>query len=207
MSQLSLFSAAAREPRLSDLEGLLAGPGQVVRRGDAARLSVVLGEPWRVTALVAEMATLGLDAELDDPSADDVAVHGGAVSGVAVRTPWLQQLRGVADGWTRGAVKVPPQGWELDGARLRWWCLAAGTAGPAMYTLALGANDERAWPAVGASLAAAGVPGLLVGPRADGPAYRIVGQRRLRRLRELVGDPPPDAPADGWPPDDYARGA
>jgi hypothetical protein len=131
----------------------------------------------------------------------------GAVSGVAVRTPWLQQLRTVADSWTRGAVKVPPAGWELDGARLRWWCIAAGTAGPAMYTLALGDNDEPAWPAVGASLASAGVPGLLVGPRADGPAYRIVGQRRLRRLRELVGDPPPDAPADGWPPDDYARGA
>jgi hypothetical protein len=207
MSQLSLFSAAAREPRLTDLEGLLAGPGQVVRRGDAARLSVVVEAPWRVSALVAEMAVLGLDVELDDPSADDVAVGGGAVAGVAVRTPWLQQLRSVADAWTRGAVKVPPGGWELDGARLRWWCIAAGYAGPAMYTLALGENDEPAWPAVGASLAAAGVPGLLVGPRADGPAYRVVGQRRLRRLRELVGDPPPDAPAEGWPPDDYARGA
>jgi hypothetical protein len=207
MSQLSLFSAAAREPRLTDLEGLLAGPGQVVRRGDAARISVVLVDPWRFAALTAEMATLGLDVELDDPSADDAAIAGGAVTGVAVRTPWLQQLRSVADGWTRGAVKVPPPGWELDGARLRWWCLAAGAAGPAMYTLALGDNDEPAWPAVGASLAAAGVPGLLVGPRADGPAYRVVGQRRLRRLRELVGDAPPDAPADGWPPDDYARGA
>jgi hypothetical protein len=207
MSQLSLFSAAAREPRLTDLEGLLAGPGQVVRRGDAARLSVVVTEPWRVTALVAEMSALGLDAELDDPSGDDSPVSGGAVNGVAVRTPWLQQLRAVADAWTRGAVKVPPAGWELDGARLRWWCIAAGLAGTAMYTLALGENDERAWPSVGAPLAAAGVPGLLVGPRADGPAYRIVGQRRLRRLRELVGDPPPDAPAAGWPADDYARGA
>jgi hypothetical protein len=207
MSQLSLFSAAAREPRLSDLEGLLAGPGQVVRRGDAARVSVVLTVPWRVAALTAELAALGLDVELDDPSADDGGATAGALSGVAVRTPWLQQLRGVADAWTRGAVKVPPAGWELDGARLRWWCIAAGTAGPAMFTLALGENDEPAWPAVGASLAAAGVPGLLVGPRADGPAYRIVGQRRLRRLRELVGDPPADAPADVWPPDDYARGA
>ena len=207
MSQLSLFSAAAREPRLTDLEGLLAGPGQVVRRGDAARLSVVVADPWRVTALVAELAALGLDAELDDPSAEDVAGNVGAVSGVAVRTPWLQQLRTVADSWTRGAVKVPPAGWELDGARLRWWCIAAGLAAPAMYTLALGEHDEPAWPAVGASLAAAGVPGLLVGPRADGPAYRIVGQRRLRRLRELVGDPPADAPAEGWPADDYARGA
>jgi hypothetical protein len=202
MSQLSLFSAAAREPRLTDLEGLLAGPGQVVRRGDAARVSVVVGDAWRVTALVAELAVLGLEAELDDPAADD-----GAVTGVAVRSPWLPQLRGVADGWTRGAVKVPPPGWELDGARLRWWCIAAGSGGSGMYTLALGDNDEPAWPAVGASLAAAGVTGLLVGPRADGPAYRIVGQRRLRRLRELVGDPPGAVPAHDWPADDYARGA
>src|SRR5438067_1585562 len=42
MSQLSLFSAAAREPALADLEGVLAGPGQVVRRGAQARVSVVV---------------------------------------------------------------------------------------------------------------------------------------------------------------------
>jgi hypothetical protein len=202
MSQLSLFSAAAREPQLTDLEGLLAGPGQVVRRGDAARISVVLVDAWRVDALTAELHTLGLEADLDDPSADD-----GAVIGTAVRTPWLPGLRAVADAWSRGAVKIPPPGWELDGSRLRWWCLAAGSAAPTMYTLALGDNDEPAWPAAGAALAAAGVPGLLVGPRADGPAYRIVGQRRLRRLRELVGDPPAAVPADRWPADDYARGA
>jgi hypothetical protein len=203
MSQLSLFSAAAREPQLSDLEGLLAGPGQVVRRGDVARISVVVADGWRVGALVAELAALGIDADLDD----DPLTGERAVGGVAVGTPWLSQLRGVADAWTRGAVKVPPAGWSADGARLRWWCIAAGNAAPGMYTLALGASDEPAWPAVGAALAAAGVPGLLVGPRAAGPAYRIVGQRRLRRLRELVGDPPAGAPEGTWPPDDYARGA
>jgi hypothetical protein len=202
MSQLSFFSAAAREPRLADLEGLLAGPGQVVRRGDSARVSVVVVDDWRVDALTEEMAALALEPELDQPSAED-----GAVAGVAVRSPWLTQLRAVADAWTRGAVKVPPPGWELDGPRLRWWSIAAGHAAPGMYTLALGPNDEPAWPAVGAALAAAGVPGMLVGPRADGPAYRIVGQRRLRRLRELVGDPPAPAPAEGWPVDDYAHGA
>jgi hypothetical protein len=55
MSQLSLFGAAAREPALSDLEGLLAGTGQVVRRGEAARLSVVVEESWRVDVLVAQL--------------------------------------------------------------------------------------------------------------------------------------------------------
>jgi hypothetical protein len=214
MSQLSLFSAAAREPQLSDLEGLLAGPGQVVRRQmsggrgrggegqDAARVSVVVPTGWRVGGLVTELGALGLEAEVEDVPPD-----GPIVCPVAVRTPWLPTLRGLADAWTRGAVKQPPEHWLLDGPRLRWWCIAAGSAGTGMYTLALGVNDEPAWPAVGAALAAAGIPGLLVGPRADGPAYRIVGQRRLNRLRELVGDPPDGAPPTGWPAADYARGA
>ena len=46
--------------------------------------------------------------------------------------------------------------------------------------------QRAAWGAVGAALSAAGIAGVLVGPRAAGPAYRIVGQRRLGRLRELV---------------------
>ncbi|MDQ1695383.1 MAG: hypothetical protein QOJ03_736 [Frankiaceae bacterium] len=198
---MSLFSAAAREPQITDLEGLLAGSGQVVRRGGTARISVVVDPGWRVEALVAELAAVGIEAEVGDPEAAD------ASAGLAVGTPWLAELRAVADAWTRGAVKAPPPGWAIDGARLRWWCVAAGSAAPTMYTLALGANDEPAWPAVGAALAAAGIPGLLVGPRADGPAYRIVGQRRLNRLRELVGDPPAGTPVGAWPSADYARGA
>ena len=186
---MSLFSAAAREPRLDDVDGLLAGPGQVVRRSGAARLSVVVAEDWRVTGLVTELAVLGLEAETEPAEPGTTTV----------RTPWLAELLPMADAWTRGAVKAPPPGWVLDGARLRWWCLAAGSGHPAVYTLALGASDEPAWQAVGAALAASGVPGVLVGPRADGPAYRIVGQRRLARLRELVGDPPDGVPVAQWP--------
>jgi hypothetical protein len=204
MSQMSLFSAGARDPQLADLDGLLAGSGQVVRRGLEARVSVLVTEPWRVTALVSELHALRLEPELEDGTPQEGE---RAQSGVAVRTPWLQELRPLADAWTRGAVKLPPVGWALDGPRLRWWCLADGRAAAAMYTLALGPNDQQAWAPVGAALAGAGVPGLLVGPRADGPAYRIVGQRRLNRLRELVGDPPAGAAAGDWPTADYARGA
>ena len=199
MGQMSLFSAGAREPALADLEGLLAGPGQVVRRadpvlGDVGRVSVVVpaagpGGGWRVAALHEEMASLGIEGQTEPAEPGSVTV----------RTPWLVGLRDVADRWSRGAVKIPPAGWALDGGRLRWWCLAAGVSAPGMYTLALGASDEPAWGAVGAALAAAGIAGVLVGPRADGPAYRIVGQRRLSRLRELVGPPPPDVPDEGWP--------
>jgi hypothetical protein len=189
MSQMSLFSAAAREPQLADLDGLLAGPGQVVRRGPTARISVVVDDGWRVAALAEEMRLVGIEAE------QELAEPGSTT----VRTPWLAELRGLADAWTVGAVKRPPDGWVLDGARLRWWCLAAGWGQPGLYTLALGASDEPAWQPVGAALAAGGVPGVLVGPRADGPAYRIVGQRRLARLQELVGEPPDGVPVDAWP--------
>jgi hypothetical protein len=189
MSQLSLFGATAREPVLGDLEGLLAGTGQVVRRGELARLSVVLEEPWRVDVIVAELAaSFGMTAELLP-----------AEEGTAVGTPWLSQLRGIADSWSHGAVKRPPDGWLLDGSRLRWWCLSGGHRAGGMYTLALGASDEHAWLAVGSALSAAGVPGALVGPRADGPAYRIVGRRRLVRLLELIGDRPAGVPDEAWP--------
>jgi hypothetical protein len=189
MSQLSLFGAAAREPVLADLEGLLAGNGQVVRRGDAARLSVVVDDQWRVEVITEQLAeSFGITADV-----------GPAEVGTTVGTPWLPELRALADSWTRGAVKQPPAGWSLDGSRLRWWCLASGRSAGGMYVFSLGPNDEHAWLAVGSALAVAGVPGALVGPRADGPAYRIVGRRRLVRLLELVGDRPSGVPEDGWP--------
>jgi hypothetical protein len=189
VSQLSLFGAAAREPALTDVDGLLAGNGQVVRRDRTARLSVVVEEPWRAEVLAAQLGELlGIEAETAP-----------AERGITVRTPWLEGLLPVADAWSRGAVKAPPTGWVLDGARLRWWCLAEGVAAAGMYTLHLGASDQQSWLAVGSALAVAGVPGLLVGPRADGPAYRIVGRRRLGRLVELVGDPPAGVPSTAWP--------
>ncbi len=190
MSQLSFFSADATAPSVADLEGLLAGPGQVVRRGPAARIGVVVSEPWRVQALVTELGRLGLAAE---------TVAGAQPGATAVRTPFHPELRPIALAWAAGAVKRPPAGFTLDGRRLRWWCLAAGDGEDGTYRLALGPHDETAWAAVGAALAAAGVPGAFVGPRAAGPAYRLVGLRRLPRLRELVGDPPHEVPARAWP--------
>lgn len=192
--QLSFFSADALPPSVADVEGLLAGPGQVVRRPDGARVSVVVTEQWRVDALVDALAVVGLEAELVP----------GAEGRVAVRTPFVPALLPVAMRWTSGAVKLPPAGLQLDGPRLRWWALGAGRGDPLGrgegYALGLGASDEQAWPAVGAALAGAGVPGTFVGPRGDGPAYRIVGRRRLSRLRELVGEPPGGVPPAAWPP-------
>jgi hypothetical protein len=96
-------------------------------------------------------------------------------------------------------VKHPPPGFALDGRRLRLWAIAAGERdGAAAFTLKLGVSDESTWQIVGAALATVGLPPVLLGPRAGGPAYRIVGRRRLARLAELVGDPPPGVSTENW---------
>jgi hypothetical protein len=191
VSQLSLFAADAQPPSPADLEGLLAGPAQLARRGDSARLSVRV-DAWRADVLTAQLdIQLGITAE---------TVAGELSESPVVRTPFLTALRPLAERWTRGSVKRTPDGWRLDGRRLWWWCVTAGRGYDGVgYTLALGAGDELVWPGVGAALAAAGLAAVFVGPRADGPAYRITGRRRLGRLRELVGDPPTGTPAHDWP--------
>lgn len=191
MSQPTLWSAGVREPAVADLEGLLAGPAHIAVRGAAARIGVVV-EPRRVDRLV--------DAMRGELCIEGETVAVTTEAGVGVRTPWLEALRPVAAGWQHGATTRPPDGWVPDGPRLRWWCLAAGTAQQSTYLLRLSPTNEAAWPRVGAALSTAGVTGALVGPRAGGPAYRVVGRRRLLRLRELVGDPPGGVPDTDWPP-------
>jgi hypothetical protein len=192
--QLSFFAADAEPVCIADLEGLLAGPAQVVRAGPAARLSVVLAAPaadpcWRVDGLLDVFAACGVGGERT-VTVDDLA---------AVRTDFRPELLPLSTAWARGAMKAPPPGFALDGARLRLWAIAAGRRDDHGYLLTLGDSDEPAWGVIGAALAAAGVPAALVGPRAGGPAYRVTGQRRLRRLRELVGDPPSGATERDWP--------
>ncbi|MDG4774446.1 hypothetical protein [Solwaraspora sp. WMMD792] len=95
-------------------------------------------------------------------------------------------------------VKRPPTGFHLAGQRLRLWAAAAGARDPLGYRLQLAESDADNWPQVGAALAAIGLPAVLLDARSGGPAYRIVGRRRLTRLAELLGDRPAAAPEDGW---------
>ena len=44
LRQLSLFGIEAGQPEMADLAGLLAGPGQVVKMGGTARVSVVVAD-------------------------------------------------------------------------------------------------------------------------------------------------------------------
>jgi hypothetical protein len=191
--QLSVLSAGSLPAAVGDLAGLLLGPGQLVRMGGTARLSAIVGEQWREAALLAELAARGLAGE-----------RVTTVSGeVAVRTPFAAVLRPLAELWVRGAVKAPPPRFGLDGPRVRLWVIGSGRYDTQGYLLRLGRHDPAVWPAAGTALAAVGLAGAFLdghhGHRADGPAYRITGRRRLARLAELVGDPPPGPSPPDWP--------
>jgi hypothetical protein len=150
----------------------------------------VVDQPWRARALLAEATTRGLAATCERT---EVEGH------IGFRTAYSSALAALGTSWLRGAVKHPPPGFALDGRRLRLWTIAAGGRdGAAAFTLRLGASDEPCWAAIGAALATAGLPAVLLGRRAGGPAYRLVGRRRLARLAELVGEPPSGSPAGNW---------
>jgi hypothetical protein len=187
--QLSFLTAGTQPPAVADLEGLLLGMAQLVRLGGTARMSVLVDGQWRVGAVLAAYEERGLRGE----TASTLERH------TAVRTPFVRTLLPLAERWVRGAVKAVPARWSLDGTRLRLWAIAAGQADEHGYLLRLGHSDIAVWEPAGAALAAAGLPASFVGARTDGPAYRLVGRRRMARLREYIGEPPDGAPAGGWP--------
>jgi hypothetical protein len=198
--QLSFFSAGTQDPRAGDLAGVLCGPGQIVRRGSAARVSVVLTDTWRVEALWSELELRGLDGDIVTAGPADGWMGGEGIA-QSVRTPFASGLAELATEWgASGSGKWPPGRLVLDGPSLRLWYLVAGRRWDAGFVLGVGEKDDACWDAIGAALAHAGLPCAFVGPRGDGPAYRLTGARRIARLAELVGDPPPQAPEGIWPP-------
>jgi hypothetical protein len=187
VSQLSLFSADARPAALSDLAGLLCGPGQIVRfgAGDQARLSIVLADAARAQAVRAACAQAGVAAQA-------VVTESGAT---ALRTAFRCDLAELARAWTRGAVKMVPQEWQLDGPTLRLWALTAGVPdGRGGYLLGLDPHAPQTHQPLVAATTRVGLP-----PARAGGALRITGSRRVARLVELVGPPPARMPAGTWP--------
>lgn len=182
--QPSLFGAEVSDPTPEDLAGLLAGPGELGRMGGTARVSVRVDAGWRVHALVPELARRGLPASWEQQ--DDWFV---------VRSAYSTRLLPLARAWRDG----PPAGLHLAGHPLRLWVAAAGAPSPDGYLLGLASRNQASWPALGAALAAVGLAAALLVPGDAAPAYRITGRKRLARLAELVGDPPPAAPAGAWP--------
>ncbi|MFI0794352.1 hypothetical protein ACH4OY_16960 [Micromonospora rubida] len=231
--QLSLFGAEAADPSVADLAGLLAGPGELVRMGGTARLSIVVDAAWRVHVLVAELARRGLAATWEatadqrhlvrtsyastlapltlawfhdppplaapPPLAPAAPAAPAPSPGLAAPAPGLAAPAPGLAAPAPGPVKRPPAGFHLNGRRLRLWVAAAGKSDPPGFLLRLGADDEACREPVGAALAAVGLPAALLDAEAGGPAYRITGRRRLARLADLIGDPPPTAPPLAWP--------
>lgn len=191
MSQPSLFSADLQPPAVADLGGLLAAHGQLVHQPHAgsARLSILLDEQWRADALIVEMRARGLCPE-------SVPAEGQRI---LVRSAQTLELAGLAAQWIRGAVKAVPPRLQVDAGFLRCWALAAGGPDDAGYRLGLDPHAPGTFDLLTAALAGAGLAGSFLGSRGGGPAVRIVGHKRLLRLADLLGSPPPGAPAAAFP--------
>jgi hypothetical protein len=82
----------------------------------------------------------------------------------------------------------------LSGPRLRLWVAAAGYPTADGFRLGLAADQDPA--VVDAALVRAGLAGSVSDDRRS---YLIMGERRLARLAELVGQRPPEAPVEAWP--------
>ncbi len=194
MSQLSFFTAESVPPAVADLSGVLAASGQIVMVGarDAAgaRLSVVVDQPWRASALAEMICEAGLEPEIARTEEDTPLV----------RTAVSDLLRPIAAEWTRGAVKTVPPRWLPGPRELRAWTLAAGTPEADRYLLGLDPHAPDTHSPLASALMRVGIAPTLIGTRGGRPALRISGRRRLSRLVENVGEPPADPEALSlWP--------
>lgn len=195
---ISLFSAEASGPGLTDLAGLLCCQGQITGFGrTAARLSVVVDEQWRARVLARECRRRGADAQVS------VAECGRP----QVRTSFRAALLPLAGQWLRAGCSGPseddsgkaiPEGFRLSGAMLHMWALAAGRPIPSGYLLGLDPLAPHLHDALLAALAPLGVHARLLGPKAEEPAARVTGRRKLDGLLEVIGEPPAGAEA-AWP--------
>jgi hypothetical protein len=189
--QYSLFGAAAAPPALDDLDGVLLAGGHWSRSAEAARLSVVVADRWRADALAAEFAVRDLD---DEDGSGAAATPGGGWSARTARSSVLLQP---AARWIRGAAEVPPSGLDLTPGALRLWAIAAGRHDEAGYLLGTAAPDRPLHLAAGAQLSRLGLAAVSV-PGRGGPGWRVPSTRRIRRLAELLGEPPPGC-GPHWP--------
>lgn len=191
VGQLSFYSAEARQPGVADLAGLLCGPGQALgfARGTAARVSVVLEEPWRARPLSMACAERGVKADVGTTE------EGRAM----VRTAFRVDLTRLAADWLRGAAKAVPPDFQLDGAVLRLWALASGRWVESGYFLGLDPDAPGTHEPLRAALSASGLPSTLLDAPNGGPALRVIGRRRLARLAELVGSAPQGVEDRTWP--------
>lgn len=186
-----MFSAQASAAGPADLAGLLCAHGQVLGFGrpTAARVSIVLTERWRAVEIARACRERGLATERGCTEEEHYWV----------RTAFVAGLLPLVTRWTKGAVKAVPEGWQLGGAALRLWTVAAGAPHGRGYVLGLDPHAPGTHAPLAATLAATGLAVTPLSPRSGGPALRVSGRRRISRLAELVGEPPQTAPTGLWP--------
>jgi hypothetical protein len=194
VSQLSFFTAESVPPAVADLSGVLAAPGQIVMVGApdirGARLSVVVDQLWRASALADMIHEAGLVPEIGRTDEHTPLV----------RTAVSASLINIATEWTRGAVKTVPPRWLPGPRELRAWALAAGNPEGDHYLLGLDPHAPDTHAPLASALMRVGIAPTLIGTRSGRPALRVSGRRRLSRLVENVGDPPHGADASSqWP--------
>jgi len=178
--QFSLFGAAAATPSLADLDGVLLAGGLWVRSGAGARLSVVVADRWRADALAAAFAERGVGSS-------DAVVD--AEDGFGVRTGFSPDLAAAATRWTRGANQNPPDDFNLSAGGLRLWAIATGQPDEVGYLFGTASADDAIHLAGGAQLSRLGVAAASIAQR-GGPGWRVTSMKRIRRLVELLGEPP-----------------
>jgi hypothetical protein len=208
VSQFSLFGAAAAEPSLDDLDGVLLAGGRWVRSAGTARLSVVVAHRWRADALAAEFklrgagsagsagSTGGAGSPDSAGSAGSAGGTGGAdpivpaEDGFSVRTAFVPDLAGYAARWARGANEGAPPDLRLTAGGLRLWALAAGSRDEVGFLFASGRAHPTLHLAAGAQLSRLGLAAVSLTQR-PGPGWRITSVKRIHRLAELLGEAPP----------------
>jgi hypothetical protein len=188
MTQFSLFGAAVAEPTLDDLDGVLLGGGHWARTVAGARLSVVVADRWRAEALAAAFAARAVHCP-------DAVIQ--AEGGFAARTAFHADLVISAARWTRGANEGPPVAFVLTPGGLRLWAIAAGRPDGVGYLLGTAEPDDAVHLSGGAQLSRLGVAAVSMSGHGE-PGWRVTSLKRIRRLIELLGEPPPGA-EETWP--------
>jgi len=151
----------------------------------------VVADRWRAQALTAAFAERGV--------ADQQGIR-DAEFGYAVRTDFAPELVDEAARWSRGADERPPVELRISAGALRLWAISSGRMDQAGYVFATSRAadvDDAVHQAAGSQLARLGLAAASLANR-GGPGWRITSARRLRRLAELVGQPPDGAGSD-WP--------
>ncbi|NMO92208.1 hypothetical protein [Actinomycetospora sp. TBRC 11914] len=169
-----------------------AAPDEPPPGPEPAPPAVVTPDPvteWRAHALCCAFRGRGVPADVE-------RLPDGRL---VVRSAYRADLVPLADAWRRpdGALAVPGQ-LDLDGPRLRLWVLAAGRRRGRAYTLGLDPHARATHEPLLTACQRAGLGATLAGDE-DEPVVAIVGQRRQRRLAELVGGRPRTLVDDVWP--------